>query len=241
MMKSLLIFLMLLTATLLCHGEGTRPYALIVGQPSIFWRDGEWQIYQDGQWVPYSSENKESTSITEQASPEPVSPSEPEMIETNGYVTDHGWGYGVPVFGRTHRHHREKFPHRRNRKDEDRLSRGGGLGQTTIGIGRQSGGLGQPTIGIGQRNGLGQPTIGIGQQNGGLGQTTIGIGEANFRIGQRNVAIGQPNGQLGQPTIDIGQPIGAIGQTTIGIGQPTIGIGRQMGGIGRADDSHGRR
>jgi len=243
MIKKILASLILITGAVVCRSESASPYT-ITGQPSIFWRDGQWQVFQDGQWVPYFSENKESVSAAEPAIPEPVAAPEPEAVATNDYVINYGWGYGVPLFGRSHDRHPEKFRHLRDRKHEHRPDQPqpiGGLGQTTIGIGRQSGGLGQTTIGIGQRNGLGQPTIGIGQQSGGLGQRTIGMGQPNFTVGQRNAAIGRQNAGLGQTTIGIGQPNGAIGSTTIGIGQPTIGIGQQTLSVGRTEGSHNQQ
>jgi hypothetical protein len=224
MIKSAFIFLLLAAGTILSRAETSNVYATI-GQPSIFWRDGEWQVFQDGHWIPHSA-TRSTPVIEPQGIPEPLAQPEPEMVDTNGIYYDWGYGYGLPFFSRPHLHHFDRGRHFKKpgpRSLND--SSVGGVGQTTIGIGQQSGGLGQTTIGIGQPNGgIGQTTIGIGQPNAGLGQPTIAIGQPNTQLGKQKTGFGRPNARLGQTTIGIGQPQGSIGQPTIGIGQQSRSV-----------------
>ncbi|HSU54654.1 MAG TPA: hypothetical protein VLT36_11400 [Candidatus Dormibacteraeota bacterium] len=210
-----------------------------IGQPTIFWRNNGWQVFQDGQWVSYSTMRRTENALIQLSLPEPqefaIPQPEGDITDTNLYVAPYPyWGAGGLVAGHGHEH----FPldgHRRHRAFNGGRNHGlpptGRIGQTTIGIGQTTIGIGQTTIGIGQPNaGIGQTTIGIGQRNVSLGQTTIGIGQPTTGIGAPNVVIGQRNG--------IGQPNASMGQTTIGIGQPTIGIGQTTIGIGRPLSSH---
>jgi hypothetical protein len=181
MIKATFIFLMLTSGTLFSRAATADLYANI-GQPSIFWRDGEWQMFKDGRWVPYGA-TKPEPSIELQSSPEPMVLPEPqpESVDTNAVYYD--WSYGLPFLRPIH-HHRRFDKERRFKRDKDSGPKSltdtsiGNIGRTTIGIGKQSGGLGQRTIGIGQPNaGIGQTTIGIGQPTIGIGKPTIGIGQ----------------------------------------------------------------
>jgi hypothetical protein len=165
---------------------------VVIGQPSVFWHNGEWQTYKEGVWTPYGqAERGHSFGLGNKA---------------NSHVVSLR-----PAIARTTR--REGSLNRRNETNP-------GIGQPTIGIGQpngigqSTGGLGQPNVAIGQTTiGIGQPNVGMGQPNG-IGQTTIGIGKPTVAIGGNNTGIGRPNVGLGQPN--------GTGQTTIGIGKPMI-------------------
>lgn len=138
----------------------------IVGQPSIFWRDGEWQVYKDGHWVPYAGSTLPQAQPV-QAEPVyiPVPAPEAPITDTNAYYPDDGYGYGYsygfPLWNSGgHRHINRNATHRRSIRTHPPVD----LNNRSIGnIGRTTIGIGQPTIGIGQ------PTIGIGQQSGTIG------------------------------------------------------------------------
>jgi hypothetical protein len=177
MIKSTLIFLMLAGGIFLSRATTSDLYANI-GQPSVFWRDGEWQVFQDGRWIPYAATRPGP--VAEPQSPaEPMVLPEPEVVDTNGIYYD--WGYGLPFLRPIHHHHRFDKD-RQFKRPKDSGSRSltdtsiGNIGRTTIGIGQQSGGLGQTTIGV-------------GQPNGGIGQTTIGIGQPTIGIGPQTRAV----------------------------------------------------
>jgi len=191
-----------------------------IGQPTVFWHNGEWQTYKDGVWSPYHDENRR---VEAPAATEPA----PEMAPEQGDAPEEPimypyYGGGIVNSGRFHRRHRHRprpTPYAQV-PDPSGLPTVG-IGQTTIGIGPQQPGLGQTTIGMGpQQPGLGQTTIGIGPQQPGIGQTTIGMGPQQPGLGQTTIGIGpQPPG-IGQTTIGVGPQQPGIGQTTIGIGQP---------------------
>jgi hypothetical protein len=153
--------------------EADTDTPVAIGQPTVFWHNGQWQTYKDGVWRPYHDEKRqeeEPVAMQPEMAPEQVPPpEEPGMYPP--YFVD-----GIYVGGGGHnrrRHHRPRpTPYGQAGQPV------GGLGQTTIGIGPQQPGLGQTTIGIGpQTPGIGQTTIGMGPQQPGLGQTTIGIGQ----------------------------------------------------------------
>jgi hypothetical protein len=178
MNKMPLMLLVLAAGTIMSLAEGSDLYGNI-GQPSIFWRDGEWQMFQDGRWIPYIATKSAPAQL--QTTPEmvPVPEPEPEAVDTNGVYYE--WGYGLPLLRPIH-HHRHspdkarRFTNRNSGAKSLTDTAVGNIGRTTIGIGKQSGGIGQTTIGIGQPNGgIGQTTIGIGQPTIGIGKPTIGI------------------------------------------------------------------
>ena len=164
-----------------------------IGQPSIFWHNGQWETFKDGVWTPYG---------------------QPE----SGHFLRPGSG-GTSASGSGGMHPGIARNAQRGSSIDRRNESSAGIGQTTIGIGQpngigqSTGGLGKPNVGIGRTNiGIGQPNVGIGQPNG-IGQTTIGIGKPNLGIGRNNTGMAQPSAGIGQPN--------GIGQTTIGIGKPT--------------------
>jgi hypothetical protein len=179
------IFIALSIAALQVQAEYT-----VIGQPSVFWREGEWQVYQDGKWIPYAATKAVPQAEPQIVSePEPTVAPEPEPAVTNGVnEVYYYWGYGYPPFyPGPHRPHFDGGPreHKRAfRNPADKADKPvGGLGRTTIGIGKQSGGIGQTTIGIGQQNGgIGKTTIGIGQPTIGIGKPTIGIGRQSGAV-----------------------------------------------------------
>jgi hypothetical protein len=161
-----------------------------VGQPTVFWRNGEWQTYKEGKWVPYFESLRQEAAARQQMivpEPEPVLvPEEPPVEQPPEFVVPgYGGGYGYylwdPFFQRRRLEHGRD--HRRDQHPKPHSAQSGvpsaGIGKTTIGIGQQSGRLGQTTIGI-------------GQQNTGIGQTTIGIGKPTIGIGQPTATIGRP-------------------------------------------------
>jgi len=143
MIKKTSLSLALVAAVLFVCGQA-RAYDT-VGQPSVFWRDGEWQVYKDGHWIAYADTKVQPQ--MQPAEPEriivPAPAPEAPMADTNGYYYDGGYGYGLPLVENTgHRHsghhriHRAQAPQNLN----DRAI--GNIGRTTIGIGQQSGGIG---------------------------------------------------------------------------------------------------
>jgi len=190
---------------------------VVIGQPTIFWHNGQWQTYKDGVWTPYGQETAA-----------PAEPRDQGALDPRGSALA-GRDTVRPEFHPS-RYHR---PHRKGESNAGAATQmGQSIGGPNVSIGQTTIGIGQPNVGIGQRNGIGQTTIGIGQPTIGIGQPNVAIGQTTIGIGQPNGGIGQPNG-IGQTTIGIGQPNATlgqpnrIGQTTIGIGQTTIGIGRQ--------------
>jgi hypothetical protein len=165
------MLLMLAAGAIVARAEASDLYSNI-GQPSIFWRDGEWQVFQDGRWIPYVA--TKSPPVQVQTVPELLPPPEPEpeAIDMNGVY--YNWGYGLPLLRPIHHRHRpdkeRRLTNRNSRTKALTDTAVGNIGRTTIGIGKQSGGIGQPTIGI-------------GRPNGGIGQTTIGIGKPTIGIG----------------------------------------------------------
>jgi hypothetical protein len=163
---------------------------VIIGQPSVFWHNGEWQTCKEGVWTPYGKPELNHFSEMEKKGNSGFDPLRPAIVRAT---------------------RRERSLNSENQTND-------GIGQTTIGIGQRNGigqsagGLGQPNVRIGQTTiGIGQPNLEIGRPNG-IGHTTIGIGKPSVGIGENNTGIGKPNVGLGQPS--------GIGQTTIGIGKP---------------------
>lgn len=173
MLKRILPFLLIVLSL---ASTGSAWAYEIIGQPSIFWREGEWQVYKDGHWIPYAESKARPASAPAQAETLEVPVATPTpLTDTNSYpyYYDGGYSYAVPLWGgfRGHRHglHRKigqtHTPQNLNNRSI------GNIGRTTIGIGQPTIGIGQPTIGIGQPTiGIGQPTIRIGPQSGIVGQ-----------------------------------------------------------------------
>src|ERR1051326_3816597 len=116
MIKAAFVFLMLAGGTFLSRAATSDLYSNI-GQPSVFWRDGEWQVFHDGLWVPYAA-TKPAPSIEIQSSPESIVLPEPqpESVDTNAVYYD--WGYGLPFLRPTH-HHQRFDKGRRFKRDKD--------------------------------------------------------------------------------------------------------------------------
>ena len=193
-MKTEIFTLLVVVASLHCWADPplAEPH-VVIGQPSIFWHNGEWQTYNDGVWTPYGQRVASH-------------PARPHNKEGAAYSSP-----GIPDPGIGRNAGRGKATNLRGGSNA-------GIGSTAIGIG-QPNGIGQSTGAIGEPNlGIGRTTIGIGKPNGGIGQPN-GIGQTTIGIGKPNVSIGRTTTGMGQPNIGIGQP-NAIGQTTIGIGRP---------------------
>jgi hypothetical protein len=187
-----------------------------LAQPSIFWRNGEWQTYHNGTWGPYQGAKAEA-----------------EIAANERSGPERGTG---PARQGNRNHHQNLSP--AESTGATGLDTVGNIGQTTIGIGQPNGGIGQPNTTMGQTTiGIGQPNHGFGQRNATLGQTTIGIGQPNRGMGAPNTGIGQRTTGIGQPNGSIGQPNMTMGQTTIGIGQPNRGMGAPNTGIAPRPDS----
>ena len=156
-----LFSLLLLAASLHCYGEGTnKQRCALIGQPSIFWRNNEWQTFQNGKWAPYFKSQNNDLTRQSDLGPTPGSEIAPPNIgigRPNGQIGERTIGIGRPnvQMGQPNAQ----------------------IGKTTIGIGRPNVQMGQNTIRIGQPNTIGQTTIGIGQPNVAIGQPTIGIGK----------------------------------------------------------------
>lgn len=162
-------------------GEASEP----IGQPSIFWHNGEWQTYKNGVWTPYTRSANPSETGSGANRPEtavggakPSPDNSQGAAASSGAIGERNVQMGQPTIG---------------------IGRNNtGLSQNPIGIGGNNTGIGPNNMGIGQNNtGIGRTTIGIGQNNGGIGQTTIGIGKPTIGIGERN--------GMGETTIGIGK------------------------------------
>jgi hypothetical protein len=176
----------------------SEPSAASLGKPTVFWHDGQWETFVNGQWQSYYAPAQQQPASFE---PQVV----PVYVPTPFYPTndsDYSDWYYYPSLG-----YGGRRPHRF--RDHDRAHRGGssvpasqvaGLGQTTIGIGQPNGGIGQPNVGIGQTTiGIGQTTIGIGQPMGTVGRRNVELGRNNTTPGQTTIGIGQPNNTIPQP------------------------------------------
>jgi hypothetical protein len=187
-MKAEIFTVLVVVASLHCCADPPLGEArVLIGQPSIFWHNGQWQTYHDGVWTPYAKEVSNHSA-------------QPRSKEDAAYS-----GPGIQDLGIARRTALRRSANLRRESDA-------GIGTTTIGVG-QPNAIGQGTSGIGQPNvGIGRNTIGIGQPNMGIGQTTIGIRKPNVNIGQSTIGIGRPNIGIGQPnaigqtTIGIGKP-----------------------------------
>ncbi len=230
-MNKFLLSLLLLAAA--CVGRAAETgiaRSLALGQPSIFWHDGKWEIYTNNQWIPYNEPKKIVAMNDERYRGPTFSPEAVPPTNDTGYI--YPWGsYGPGAFPVSRHLKKRRGTHEQETVDSSLGRPNIGIGQTTIGIGQPNGGIGQPNVGIGQ------PTIGIGQPNTAIGQTTIGIGQPAGAIGHRNVELGKPNNALGQTTIGIGQQAAPLPPSTVAIGQPTIGIGKPTIGIGKPMNS----
>ena len=172
-MKRKIAFATLIMMAVCCQALPQTPY-VPVGEPVIFWRDCQWQVFQHGHWSPYR---------------EPVAPHQGESNPAPAF----GIGLGQPnvAIGRPN-----------GQLGKSNLGIGQvnvGLGPNNIetgkpnfGIGKSNGGMGLTTIGIGQNTiGIGQPAMGMGQPNMMMGKTTIGIGRVNSGLGQTTIGIGK--------------------------------------------------
>jgi hypothetical protein len=194
-MKAKIFTLLVVVTSFYCRADAPLADApVVIGQPSIFWHNGEWQTYNDGVWTPYGK---------------------PAMNRFAGPRSKEGTAHSGPGIRDVEIADRAA----RGKSASLRRESNVGIGKTTIvlgqpnGIGQATGGMGHPNVGIGRSNiAIGQPNVGLGQPNG-IGQTTIGVGKPNVGIGRNTTGIGQSN-------VGIGQPNG-IGQTTIGIGKPS--------------------
>src|SRR5262245_28918608 len=68
-----------------------------IGQPTIFWRNGEWQTYKDGKWVPYFESLRQEAAAREPIvvpEPEPVLEQLPTEQPPEVVVPVYGGGYG---------------------------------------------------------------------------------------------------------------------------------------------------
>jgi hypothetical protein len=148
----------------------------VISQPTYFWRDGQWQTYQNGQWTPYG--RRHSAPLQHRRLSDPL----PDV--NNGAANNLGQRHGIGQ------------PNTGIGRPPGGLGQPGPtLGQPAPGLGRPPNGLGQPPTGLGQPpTGLGRNTIGIGQPSGGLGRPSGGIGQTTIGIGQPTIGIGQPNG-----------------------------------------------
>ena len=228
--KTQLIVLLLLIAGYGAHAassEDQNPAA--IGQPTIFWRNGEWQTYRDGIWSPYFQ--------SQDGTGKPG-----DGIAHSGKAGDEaGPGVAARTEGGPGHERRHRPWHHPNPND---LAAGGtgvrkhwgqpGNGGSELAIGKPNVAIGQPNILIGQ------PNISIGQPNVAIGQPNLNIGQPNIAIGQPNVAIGQPNLNIGQPNVSIGKPNVAIGQPNVAIGQQNLAIGHNNLAIGQPNLTTGR-
>lgn len=168
--------------------RAVQPDQVIIGQPTIFWHNGEWQTYKDGVWTPYHRRK----AAPEHPKAAPQAKARRQKAWRSATITPTaGIGQNPTTIGQ----------------------QPGGLGQptigighTTIGIGQPNAGIGQPTIGIGRPNaGIGRPNIAVGRPQG-IGQPTIGIGQPSTDIGPPNFGVGRPQAAKRQDTVEVRKP-----------------------------------
>jgi len=220
-MKTAALLTFILSTTICCLGASEQ--STPVGQPSIFWVDGQWQTWNNGAWTPYGQ--KPTTKIDKPTRERRTIGENPDRASDSARIR-RAPKIGLAKPGSAQSGLDSEVP-----SGQQGLPPGPpnlAIGQPNVAIGQPTIGIGQPTIGIGQPTiGIGQPTIGIGQSTTAIGQTTIGIGQPAPAMGQTTIGIGQTTIGIGRPTIGIGQPTIGIGQPTIRIGKPKIGIGKQ--------------
>jgi hypothetical protein len=219
-MKTAVFLILILSISPWCRAASDQNTS--VGQPSVFWIDGQWQTWNHGAWTSYGQ--KPTTKIEKPARDRRTA------AENADKASDPTRIRRAPKMALAKPGSVQSGLDSEATPGQQGLPPGPpnlAIGQPNLAIGQPTIGIGQPTIGIGQPTiGIGQPTIGIGQSTTAIGQTTIGIGQPAPGIGQTTIGIGQPTIGIGQPTIGIGQPTIGIGQPTIGIGKPNIGIGK---------------
>jgi hypothetical protein len=204
-----------LVSALLCFADQTNT-VVTLGQPSIFWRNNEWEVFQNGQWISYAQAARaaaaaaaaaEETAAQTPPVAEPEAAPEPEVGQTNDYTPPVPFGYVIDLT---------------TAGDPPGQSQASGAKSRSLGLGQQPAGFGQPNTPIGQ------PTIGPGQQTPGIGQQpTLDTGQQATGIRQPNVPLGQPQGQ-GQTTASgaersmvLVQPTGSSSPASVGIGHTT--------------------
>jgi hypothetical protein len=177
-MRRTLILMCFLLVSVCCRvasasdASSTHP----IGQPSIFWHEGQWQTWNNGVWTPYGQKQK--------TGPAPVG----KLTEATVQPSGRGRGIDKSTIGMGQPNTAIGKPM-------------WGIGQPTIGVGQPSGGLGQPTIGIGQpAPGIGRSTVAIGQPTTGIGQPAIGIGKPTIGIGRPTIGMGKPTIGIGKQT-----------------------------------------
>jgi hypothetical protein len=204
-MKTRVTLLLVMAGGLCCWSADTSRSGapVFIGQPTVYWVNGEWQTWKDGVWTPYGQKADQSG----RTAGESISRGEHDHGDVRPQNTQSRRGRHQNYPGGDNGSAGAETGRSYDRADQPNIA----IGETTIRMGR-------PNVAIGQPNGIGQPNAGLGQQNTSIGQTTIGSG-------QQNEGMGQPNG-MGRTTIGIGRPNTGIGQPH-GIGQPAIGIGKQ--------------
>src|SRR5947209_15769874 len=113
MNRTFLSFLLLLAALTCNAAANDNEKFVLTSQPTIFWHDGQWQTFQDGQWTPYAAPKK-AVAAAEPAEPEAPTAPGPDIVQTNDFIWGLGRGHGFP---RAARHRRPV------RMDHARLTR----------------------------------------------------------------------------------------------------------------------
>src|SRR2546423_13047635 len=85
----ILLSLLLLAVALSWEAAGSeRETVAAIGQPTIFWVDGQWQTFQSGRWIPYAAATKDVV-----VQPEIPTALEPDIVQTNYFMTGYRWGF----------------------------------------------------------------------------------------------------------------------------------------------------
>lgn len=169
-----------------CWGESPSDSTQVVGQPSVFWHNGEWQTYKNGVWTPYGQKANEPVVLQQRVAGDWI---------VLGNTNSAGDSSGKQAIERT--------PVRRH------ILRTRGTGAQTEKAENANTLSASPQLGSAQSTqpniSIGQNTVGIGQRNG-IGQTTIGIGQPNTGIGPRN--------DFAQPILPSNKPNASFRQST---------------------------
>lgn len=177
-MKIEFVALLIMGAALACGAqEADSDNRIVIGQPTVFWHNGEWQTYRDGIWEPYHDPARSAAAEAE-AEPEPM-PEAAGAAENGVPYSPYVIVGGGPWGGRYHGfHHRP----RRNGRPPARPVQPIGPANTAIGpanhhISPVGHAIGPTPIGIGQTPvGVRPPRAGSNPPSLSSGQTTIGGG-----------------------------------------------------------------
>src|SRR6476646_8271814 len=78
-----------------------------IGQPSVFWHDGKWQIVTNDHWVPYA-DSKKIVAQNERPSPAPLASPEYPIVTNEADYIYAGGQYGPGAFPVSRHAHKKR-------------------------------------------------------------------------------------------------------------------------------------